>query len=210
VSGVDLTDTFTAIEVLGIAAGAAAGALDAKRREEFDVFGLAALAFAGGLGGGLLRDLLIGSGSPAAFTAHSYLPIVIVVAFVVAVVPGHPGRRAQTGMRFLDALSIGAFAVVAADKANFAGFTILGCLFLGVVGGVGGLLMRDVLTASTPEIFRRGELNGIAAMAAAAVFIALLKAGVERPVPAVAGIAVGFVLRGAALRYGLLAPAPRR
>lgn len=206
----DLTQAFTLIEVLGIVAGGASGALDAKRREDFDVFGLLGLAFAGALGGGLMRDLLINTGSPAAFTNEAYLPIVLAVAFVVAVLPRDVGPRTRSVMRVLDATAIGAFAVVAADKANFAGFTVLACLLLGVIGGTGGLLMRDLLTASTPEIFRRGELNGIAALAAAAVFMALLRAGVERPIPAVAAIAVGFVLRMAALRYDLRAPAPRR
>lgn len=208
---VDLTQAFSLIEGLGIIAGAASGALAAKRLDDYDVFGLLGLAFAGALGGGLMRDLLVNTGPPAAFTNEAYLPIVLAVAFVVAVLPGDDlGPATRSIMRILDATAIGAFAVVAADKANFAGFTVLGCLFLGVIGGTGGLLMRDLLTASTPEIFRRGELNGIAALAAAAVFIALLRAGVERPIPAVAAILVGFVLRLAALRYDLRAPAANR
>ncbi len=206
----DLTYAFSVVEGMGIVAGAAGGALDAKRREEYDVFGLAALAFAGALGGGLIRDVLINDGTPAAFTEPLYLPLVLAVALIVAVVPGELGPRSQTVIRVFDAVAIGAFSVVAADRAHDAGFTTLGCLFLGVVGGIGGLLMRDVLTSNQPEVFRRGELNGIAALAGAAVFIALLELGVERPIPGIAGIATGFVLRLAALRWDLKAPAPRR
>ncbi len=207
---VDLTYAFSVVEGMGIVAGAAGGALDAKRREEYDIFGLAALAFAGALGGGLLRDVLINQGAPAAFTHELYLPLVLAVALVIAVIPGELGPRANGLIRVFDAVAIGAFSVVAADRAHDAGFTILACLLLGVVGGIGGLLMRDVLTANQPEVFRRGELNGIAALAGAAVFIALLELGVQRPWPAVAGIAAGFVLRLAALRWDLRAPAPRR
>ncbi|MBJ7469937.1 MAG: TRIC cation channel family protein [Solirubrobacteraceae bacterium] len=207
---VDLTYAFSVVEGMGIVAGAAGGALDAKRREEYDVFGLAALAFAGALGGGLLRDVLINQGAPAAFTEQLYLPLVLLVALVIAVIPGEFGPRTSGVIRVFDAVAIGAFSVVAADRAHEAGFTILACLLLGVIGGIGGLLMRDVLTATQPEVFRRGELNGIAALAGAGVFIALLELGVQRPIPAIAGIAAGFVLRLAALRWDLRAPAPRR
>jgi uncharacterized membrane protein YeiH len=209
VATVDLTQAFTLIEALGVTAGAAGGALDAKRRDDYDVFGLLGLAFAGALGGGLLRDLLIGR-QPVAFTSEAYLPIVLATAFVIAIVPGGPGPRWRLVMRLLDATAIGAFAVLAADSAHDAGFTVLACLLLGVVGGTGGLLMRDLLTATTPEIFRRGELNGIAALVAAGFFIGLLEAGVARPIPSIVGILVGFTLRLAALRYDLRAPAPRR
>lgn len=208
---VDLTQAFGLIEGLGIAAGAAGGAIDAKRRDDYDVFGLLGLAFAGALGGGLIRDVLINRGSPVAFTEPFYLPLVLAVAFLIAIAPGgDPGPRATRVLRVLDAVAIGAFAIVAADRAHEAGFTVLACLLLGVIGGTGGLLLRDMLTATTPEIFRRGELNGIAALAGAAAFIALLEAGVDRPIPAIVGISVGFSLRLAALRWDLRAPAPRR
>lgn len=207
---VDLTEAFSVVEAMGLVAGAVGGALDAKRRDDYDVFGLLGLAFAGALGGGLLRDVLINEGAPVAFTNAWYLPLVLAVACIVAVVAGHPGPKAQGVIRFADAVAIGAFSVVAADRARDAGFTILACLLLGVVGGIGGLLMRDVLTASQPEVFRRGELNGIAALVGAGVFIALLELSVARPIPAIAGIAAGFALRLAALRWDLRAPAPRR
>ncbi|MDQ8044303.1 MAG: TRIC cation channel family protein, partial [Patulibacter sp.] len=169
------------------------------------------LAWVAGLGGGILRDILIDRGPPVAFTNHAYLPIVLAVAIIVSVVRGvELGPRGQGVIRVLDATAVGAFAVVAADRAHAAGFTIPACLFLGVIGGTGGLLMRDILVADTPEIFRRGELNGIAALAAAAAFIALIEAGVARPVPSVVGILVGFTLRLVALHFDLRAPAPRR
>lgn len=208
---VDLTQAFSLIESMGIVAGAAGGGLAAKRREDFDVFGVLGLATAGALGGGILRDVLINRGAPVAFTNEVFLPLVIAVAILIAVIPGDElGPRGTRVMRVFDATAIGAFAVVAADRAHEAGFTILACLFLGVIGGTGGLLARDLLTADPPEIFRRGELNGIAALAAAAAFIALLELGVARPAPAIVGILVGFALRLAALRYDLRAPAPRR
>lgn len=207
---VDLTQAFSLIEGMGIVAGAAGGGLAAKRREDFDVFGVLGLATAGALGGGILRDVLINR-PPVAFTNEVFLPLVIAVAFLVAVIRGDElGPRSTRVIRLFDATAIGAFAVVAADRAHAAGFTILACLFIGVIGGTGGLLARDLLTADAPEIFRRGELNGIAALVAAAAFIAALELGLARPIPAIIGIGVGFVLRLAALRFDLKAPAPRR
>jgi uncharacterized membrane protein YeiH len=81
-------------------------------------------------------------------------------------------------------------------------------LLIGVLGGSGGALLRDVLTARTPEIFRHGELNALAALAAAAVF--LLADELARTTTAMAiGLAVGFGLRAAAIRFNLRGPAPR-
>ena len=124
------------------------------------------LAFACGLGGGLLRDLLLAQGTPVALTDALYLPTVILAA-IVSLIAGDPGPRSQ-GDRILDALAVGFFAVAGALRAQEAGVTVPAQLLIGMIGGSGGALLRDVLTARTPEIFRHGELNALAALAAPA------------------------------------------
>ena len=95
----------------------------------------------------------------------------ITAAVIVSVIAGDPGPRVLRAVSILDALAVGFFAVAGALRAQEAGVTVPAQLLIGVIGGSGGALLRDVLTARTPEIFRHGELNALAALAAAGVFL---------------------------------------
>ncbi len=205
---VDALDAFRLVDLLGVAAGAASGALAARRQDGFDFVGVLGLAFACGLGGGLLRDLLLAKGTPVALTDALYLPTVITAAVVVSVIAGEPGPKILRAIRILDALAVGFFAVASALRAREAGVTVPAQLLIGVLGGSGGALLRDVLTARAPEIFGRGELNAIAALAAASVFLVADTLITTTPAMAI-GLIVGFTLRVAAIRFGLRGPAPR-
>jgi uncharacterized membrane protein YeiH len=197
---VDALDAFRLVDLLGVAAGATSGALAARRQDSFDLVGVLGLAFACGLGGGLLRDLLLNA-TPVALTDALYLPTVVAIAVVVTAIAGEPGPRILRAIRVLDALSVGFFAVAGALKARQIGVTVPAQLLIGVLGGSGGALLRDVLTAKTPEIFRHGEWNAIAALLGAATFLVTDIVTL--------GVVVGFVLRVVAIRYHLRGPAPR-
>ena len=204
----DALDAFRLVDLLGVTAGAASGALAARRQDGFDFVGVLGLAFACGLGGGLLRDLLLAKGTPVALTDALYLPTVVAAAILVSAIAGEPGPRVLRAIRVLDALAVGFFAVAGALRAREAEVTVPAQLLVGVLGGSGGALLCDILTARTPEIFRRGELNALAALAAAGVF--LLADTLSTTTPAIAvGLLVGFALRAAAIRFGLRGPAPR-
>jgi uncharacterized membrane protein YeiH len=205
---VDALDAFRLVDLLGVAAGAASGALAARRQDSFDLVGVLGLAFACGLGGGLLRDLLLNANTPVALTDALYLPTVLLAAFVVSVIAGEPGPRVLRGVRILDALSVGFFAVASTLKAKQVGVTVPAMLLIGVLGGSGGALLRDVLTARTPEIFRHGELNALAALAAAVVFLLADEVATTTTAMAI-GLGVGFALRAAAIHFNLRGPAPR-
>jgi uncharacterized membrane protein YeiH len=205
---VDAQDAFRLVDLLGVAAGAASGALAARRQDSFDLVGVLGLAFAGGLGGGLLRDLLLNTNTPVALTDALYLPTVITAAIVVSVIAGEPGPNVLRAIRILDSLAVGFFAVASTLKAKQVGVTVPAQLLIGVLGGSGGALLRDILTARTPEIFRHGELNAIAALAAASVFL-LADILVPTTSAMFVGLLVGFALRAAAIRFGLRGPAPR-
>src|SRR3954463_13503854 len=142
---VDALDAFRLVDLLGVAAGAAGGALAARRQDSFDLVGVLGLAFAGGLGGGLLRDLLLNTNTPVALTDALYLPTVITAAIVVSVIAGEPGPKILRSVRILDALAVGFFAVASALRAREAGVTVPAQLLIGVIGGSGGALLRDVL-----------------------------------------------------------------
>ncbi len=206
----DVPAAFSVVDLVGVVAGAASGALAARRTEDVDVAGVVGLAFATGLGGGLLRDVLLQAGTPVALTNALYIPAVVLAALAIALLAGEPGPRVVRPIRLLDALAVGAFAVAGALRAHDVDVTVPAQLLIGVVSGVGGAMLRDVLTATTPEIFRRGQLNAIAALVAAVVFVVLEAVGVPRSAAMAAGIAAGCGLRLAALRFDLRAPAPRR
>jgi uncharacterized membrane protein YeiH len=205
---VDALDAFRLVDLLGVAAGAASGALAARRQPAFDLVGVLGLAFAGGLGGGLLRDLLLARDTPVALTDALYLPTVIAAALIVSAVAAEPGPRVRRTIRVLDALAVGFFAVASALRAKQIGVTVPAQLLIGVIGGSGGALLRDVLSARPPEIFGRGELNAIAALAASAVFLAADELTATTTAMAL-GLLVGFALRAAAIHFGLRGPAPR-
>ena len=119
----DALDAFRLVDLLGVAAGAASGALAARRQDGFDFVGVLGLAFACGLGGGLLRDLLLAKGTPVALTDALYLPTVITAAVVVSVIAGEPGPKILRAIGILDALAVGFFAVASALRAREAGVT---------------------------------------------------------------------------------------
>jgi uncharacterized membrane protein YeiH len=206
---IDVSDLSRLVDLLGVAAGAAGAALVARSRGDLDIAGLAALAFCGGLGGGLLRDLLLQAGTPVALTDPLYLPVVVVVAAAVAASAAGPGPGVLRAIGVLDALAVGFFAVVGALRAHDVGVTVPAQLLIGIIGGSGGVVLRDVLVATTPAIFRRGELNAIAALVAAGVVLAVLALGAPRGAATLAGVLAGFGLRLAALRYEIRAPMPR-
>jgi uncharacterized membrane protein YeiH len=205
----DVSTAFSVVDLAGVVAGAASGALVARNREDFDVAGVIGLGLATGLGGGLLRDLLLQAGTPVALTNALYLPAAAGVALLIAVLAHGPGPRLLGLIRLFDALAVGSFAVAGALRAHDAGVTVPAQLLVGVLTAVGGALLRDVLTATPPEIFRRGELNAIAALIAAALLLVLLALDVQRTAAMVAAIDVGFALRIAALRWDIRAPVPR-
>jgi len=211
VAGVDASTAFSVVDLLGVASGAASGALAARRYFEFDIAGVVGLAVAVGLGGGLLRDVLLQAGTPVALRNALYLPLVTFVAVGVAMIATEPGPRWQSPMRVLDALAVGFFAVAGAQRAAHVGdVTVPAVLLIGVIGATGGAVLRDVFTATTPEIFRRGELNAIAALLAAAVFLVADEAGLSETGALISGFVVGFAVRLAAIRWDIRAPAPRR
>jgi len=136
--------------VLGIVAFAASGALLAVRRG-FDVVGLTVLAFVAALGGGLLRDLMLGT-TPVALTDMWYLGAVAVTALVTFL--GAPLiHRFRSSLLTFDAVGLGVFCATGTVKALDFGIEPLGAAVLGVISGCGGGMIRDLLVRDSPVIF---------------------------------------------------------
>lgn len=143
-----------AVDLAAIVIGALTGGLLAAR-EGFAVSGVLLLAVSGGLGGGLIRDVLLASGPPVALTNPAYLPTVAVTAAVTFYFSGWLSRL--TGLLVvLDAVTLGFFTVIGAQKAQLAELPNASVVFIGTLTAVGGAVIRDVLLAQRADIVQRG------------------------------------------------------
>jgi uncharacterized membrane protein YeiH len=200
-----VSDTLLLIlDLAGIAVFAATGALVGVRKE-LDVFGVMVLALITGLGGGVVRDLLIGAVPPAALEDWRYLVVPAVTALLVFAF--HPAfGRMEKQIMVLDAIGLSLFCVTGAVKAEEAGLGILAASVLGLLTGVGGGMMRDVAAGRVPVVFR-GELYATPAFAGALIATVLHHNGYESWWYVLAG-GVCLIWRLLALKRGWSAPLP--
>ncbi len=183
-----------AVDLAAIVIGALTGGLLAAR-EGFAVSGVLLLAISGGLGGGLIRDVLLAGGPPVALTNGAYLPTVAIAAAVTFFFSGWLSRL--TGLLVvLDAVTLGFFTVIGAQKAQLAGLPSASVVFVGTVTAVGGALIRDVLLAQRAEIVQPGPYNAVAALIGAAALTILAGPVGLDPLP----VAAVVILLVAALR----------
>lgn len=174
--------------------GAIAGV---KRR--LDLFGVLVLSFAAGNAGGVIRDLLIGATPPAAIRDWRYLGV-SVLAGVVTFWWSPLVDRIWSPVLVFDGAGLALFTVSGAQKALLYGLNPLMAALLGMLTGIGGGMMRDLLLAEVPTVLRT-DLYAVAALAGAAVVVA--GAGLHLPSAAVmiAGALVCFSLRLGAIHY---------
>jgi uncharacterized membrane protein YeiH len=148
------------------------GALAALRRG-YDFIGLFALAFASGVGGGLLRDgLFIQQGPPALTTDWRYLAAIL-AAGVIGLFFRRWVHRFSKVIALVDALGLGAYAVVGVQKSLVAGLSVPAAVLVGVINAVGGGLLRDLLVRDEPLLFKPGQFYALAALAGCLLFVVL-------------------------------------
>lgn len=192
------------LDLAGLAVFAASGALAAAKRGQTLVT-LAFFALVTGVGGGTVRDLLIGA---PVFWVHDAraAAVCLIVALVIWVTPERWWRGAA--LDWFDALGLAAYAVFGATKALGYGIPPVPAALMGVIAACVGGIVRDVL-AGEPSILMRPELYVTAAALASASYVALVLLGTPTAVAAVVAASAGFALRAAALRYRLALPAYR-
>ncbi|NLT30413.1 MAG: trimeric intracellular cation channel family protein [Propionibacterium sp.] len=191
------------LDLLGVFAFALSGALVGVRKK-FDIFGVLVLAGATGLGGGIIRDLMIGAVPPAALTDWWYL-LVPLLAGLITFLFHRVVDRLETWVVFFDALGLGLFCAVGTIKALGHELTLLPAVLMGVVTAAGGGIVRDLLAHRVPIVFR-GELYAIPALAGAVVTGIGVQLGWGSLVPAGAGLIVAITWRLLAVRRGWSAP----
>lgn len=191
------------LDLLGVFAFALSGALVGVRKR-FDIFGVLVLAGATGLGGGIIRDLMIDAVPPAALTDWYYL-LVPLLAGLVTFVFHRVVDRLEPWVIVFDALGLGLFCAVGTIKALAFGLALVPAVLMGVVTAAGGGIVRDLLAHRVPIVFR-GELYAIPALAGALVTGIGVKLGLGSLVPAGVGLLVAITWRLLAVRRGWTAP----
>jgi uncharacterized membrane protein YeiH len=202
----DAPTTLIVLDLVGIFVFAISGALVAVRKD-LDVFGVLVLAGTTGLGGGFLRDVLIGATPPAALADWRYLLVPVVAGLVSFWF--HPALgRMERQVNVFDAFGLALFCVTGALKALDYGLGPLPAALMGMVTGIGGGMARDLLAGRVPAVFR-GELYATPALAGAAVAVVLTEYA-DLPTLAVAALGGGLCLgwRLLAIRRGWQAPKP--
>ncbi len=171
------------------------GALAALKRG-YDVIGLFALAFVTAFGGGLIRDGIFIQNGPPAVAADSIYILIVVVSGVVAVLFREHVPRFAKIIAWVDALGLGAYAVIGVQKSMAAGLSIAAAILVGMINASGGGLMRDVLVREEPLLFKPGQYYTLAALFGCVLFLALvLKFHIPTTKAALITIGVVFVFR---------------
>jgi uncharacterized membrane protein YeiH len=200
---------FSAVEFSGVAAGALAGALEARRSRtyQFDLIGVLGLAVITALGGGITRDVLLQKGPPLAFLDIRYLLVSLGAGGFALLFGGWARNFVARGVWFADAASLGLFSVAGVSRALNAGLPMLTALLLGLITAAGGGSLRDVMMGRTPRVFERGEPYTLAALLAAIVFLGCERIGVDRSVSTAAGALSGLILKLLSARFQWRTPA---
>jgi uncharacterized membrane protein YeiH len=178
---------------------AISGAVAAVNRR-LDIFGILVLSFVTGNLGGITRDVLIGAVPPAALTDGRYL-LVSVLAGLITFFWYAGVNRLRTPVLLFDAAGLSFFAVAGTQKAVEFGLSPVASALLGMLTGIGGGMMRDVLLSEIPQVLR-SDLYAVAALAGALIVVIGNVLGLSYGVSALAGGALCFGLRFMAIRHG--------
>ena len=195
-----------ALDLIGTFVFAISGAM-LGIRQGMDLFGILVLAFVTAVFGGILRDLLIGAVPPAAVGSWYYLALAV-TAGLLAFWCHNLLARLQQPVLFFDAAGLGIFAVAGTQKALDYGLNWPMAAVLGVISGIGGGMVRDVLAAQTPVVLR-SDIYAVAALAGGLVVVTGSYLGLPSTFVALAGAALCVFLRIMALYRGWKLPRVR-
>lgn len=190
---------------LAVSASAISGALEA-RKQDMDIVGATTVAFVTAFGGGTMRDLLLGR-TPIFWLVDQGLSI---ATFAIAVLTFYLLDRVSDRLLVIpDALGLGFFSVLGATYAMHMNLSLLIISLMGVITGVFGGILRDVICNKIPSVFKRNtELYATCAFIGAWVFIILVKLHIDISVASWAGTLVIFGLRLLAVKFKLTLPLP--
>ena len=195
-----------ALDLTGIFAFALNGAMTALRTARLDIVGVITLGMITAIGGGIIRDVMLGDLPPATFRDWRYLAVAAAGA-LIAFAFSHRLDRLTRPITLLDAVGLTVFAIAGAGKALDFGLGPAQAVILGTVTAVGGGTLRDTLVRQIPSVLHDG-LYAIPALAGATITVIASLAGVPGlPAVLVAGAAC-LIIRLVGVHFGLDAPRP--
>ena len=201
----DVTGLVILLTYLAVSASAISGALEA-RKHDMDIVGATTVAFVTAFGGGTMRDLLLGR-TPIFWLVDQWLSI---TTFGIAVLTFYILDRVSDRLLVIpDALGLGFFSILGATYAMQMDLSLLIISLMGVVTGVFGGILRDVLCNTIPSVFRRNtELYATCAFLGTWVFIIMVKMHIDISIASWAGTFVIFALRLLAVKFRVTLPFP--
>ena len=187
------------LDLLTVGIGALQGALFAIFYKRFDLVGVISVAILTGLGGGILRDLLLAVGRPAAMQ-DKYI-LTAIASCLVAILFGRWYKRASSAVVFLDSAAMSLFAVAGTYKAIVNDTSESVAILLGVLTAVGGGVLRDVVCRITPQIFTGGPLYATASAIGATLFVLLEKSELDLNIALAISAITIVAIQMASLRF---------
>ncbi|WP_353827995.1 trimeric intracellular cation channel family protein [Agromyces sp. SYSU T0242] len=196
-------------DLAAVGIGALQGAMFASRIKEhrIDLLGVALIGIIVGLGGGLLRDILLNQ-LPAAMRSNWYL-VVATGAALVGMLLLQLFDRLNSLIIALDAVTIGLFAAIGTSKALANGLPEVPAIFVGVVAAVGGSILRDVTLNLPIALMHVGSLYAVAAGVGTFLLVAMVLLGTNVLIAAIACVIVTTVIRLLSVRFGWSLPEQR-
>jgi uncharacterized membrane protein YeiH len=197
-------------DLLAIGIGALQGAMFAAqfRNRRLDLLGIAIIGMASGLGGGILRDLLLNQ-VPVSLRENWYL-VVAVGAALLGMLLERLFSRLGKVITVLDALTIGIYCAIGTTKAVAIGLPPVPAIFVGVIAAVGGSVLRDMLLNQRIALMHVGSLYAVAAVVGASMLVGLIALDVPVVIAASVCVAVTFGLRILAVLFKWSLPEQRQ
>jgi uncharacterized membrane protein YeiH len=193
----------TVIYLVAITAEAMSGALAAGRRN-MDIFGVAVIAFVTALGGGTIRDIILGR-FPIAWTQHPEYVYLVISAGLLTIVVAPYMRRLKSAFLVLDALGLIAFSLIGCNAALEMEYPVVVTIMAGMITGISGGILRDVLCNQVPVVFRR-ELYASVSLVVCILFLILRELGVRTDINTATTFGAGLALRLMAIWGGWRLP----
>ncbi|SIN77709.1 trimeric intracellular cation channel family protein [Agromyces cerinus] len=197
------------LDLTAVAIGAIQGAMFAARLTErrIDLLGVALIGVLVGLGGGLLRDVLLNQ-PPAAIFDNWYIPVATAAA-LLGMLLLRVFTRLNGLIIALDAVTIGLFGAIGTTKALAFGAPVVPAVFVGVLSAVGGSILRDVALNLPIALMHVGSLYAIAATVGAGLLVVLVELGVNVVIAGSACVVVTTLIRLGSVRFGWSLPEQR-
>ena len=177
------------------------------RARHLDAVGFIGLALLCGLGGGLIRDVMMQVDSVYMLDSPFAIPASVATGLIAFLFP-QPLDRAGSLLEWLDIMAVALFALVGTDKAIVYGFYPASCVLMGIMTGVGGGMLRDVFLGEVPRIFQKSNLYALCALAGGvAYYLAVVCLSINKLWGSVICVAVTICLRRWSLRFNVQTPA---